>query len=273
MSGFLREDPIIDFRLFAIHNFLMANIINFMRAVALFGSMFLLPLFLQNLMGYTALNTGFILMPTAITVAIVSPFSGLISDRIGAKIPLFVGMALTAFSLFIYKDLSLKSDYWFLFWSQVLRGAGMGLINAPLMSTALNAIRREQTSTASGILTINMQVGGAFGIAIIGTALQRREFFHFAHYMEKINNAFSLPVSQALSVMQELFLKSGHSPAEVVEKGKSLFSLWVQKQATVSAFGDAFLISAIFLTAGILPTLWIRNTRFSNQGESIRPSK
>jgi hypothetical protein len=70
-----------------------------------------------------------------------------------------------------------------------------------------------------------------------------------------------------------LFLKSGHSPAEVVEKGKSLFSLWVQKQATVSAFGDAFLISAIFLTAGILPTLWIRNTRFSNQGESIRPSK
>ena len=225
ISGFLREDPIIDLRLFAIHNFLMANIINFMRAVALFGSMFLLPLFLQNLMGYTALRTGFILVPTAITVAIVSPFSGIISDRIGAKIPLFVGTALTAFSLFIYKDLSLNSDYWFLFWSQVMRGTGMGLINAPLMSTALNAIRREQTSIASGLLTVNMQVGGAFGIAIIGTTLQRREFFHYAHYMEQINNAFSPPVSQALSVMQELLLRAGHAPAEVVEKGKSLLAL------------------------------------------------
>jgi DHA2 family multidrug resistance protein len=273
ISGFLREDPIIDFRLFAIHNFLMANIINFVRAVALFGSMFLLPLFLQNLMGYTALRTGFILVPTAITVAVVSPFSGMVSDRIGAKIPLFTGMALTAFSLFIYKDLSLNSDYWFLFWSQVLRGAGMGLINAPLMSTALNAIRLEQTSVASGLLTVNMQVGGAFGIAIMGTILQRREFFHYAHYMEQINNAFSPPVSQVLSSMQELFLRTGHAPAEVIEKGKSLFALWVQKQATVRAFEDAFLITAIFITVGILPTLLIRNTRFSNKGGPIRLSE
>jgi DHA2 family multidrug resistance protein len=273
ISGFLREDPIIDFRLFTIHNFLMANIINFVRAVALFGSMFLLPLFLQNLMGYTALRTGFILVPTAITVAIVSPFSGLISDRIGAKIPLFVGTALTAFSLFIYKDLSLNSDYWFLFWSQVMRGAGMGLINAPLMSTALNAIRREQTSTASGLLTVNMQVGGAFGIAIIGATLQRREFFHYAHFLEQINNAFFPPVSQALSLMQELLLRTGHAPAEVVEKGRSLFALWVQQQAAVCAFEDAFLMSAIFITAGILPTLLIRNNRFSNNGRPIHLSK
>ena len=273
ISGFLREDPIIDFRLFAIHNFLMANIINFIRAVALFGSMFLLPLFLQNLMGYTALRTGFILVPTAITVAIVSPFSGMISDRIGAKIPLFAGTALTAFSLFIYKDLSLNSDYWFLFWSQVLRGAGMGLINAPLMSTALNAIRREKTSVASGLLTVNMQVGGAFGIAIIGAILQRREFFHYVHYMEQIHNAFYPPVSQALSVMQGLLLRTGHAPAEVAEKGKSLLTLWVQNQASVSAFGDAFLMSAIFITAWILPTLLIRNTRFSTKGGPIRLSE
>jgi DHA2 family multidrug resistance protein len=273
ISGFLQEDPIIDFRLFKIHNFLMSNILHFVRAVAIFGSMFLLPLFLQNLMGYTALRTGFILIPTAITIAIVSPISGFISDRIGAKIPLFIGVALTGFSLYVFKDLSLNSDYWFLVWPQVIRGVGMGLINAPLMSTALNAIRREKTSVASGILTINMQVGGAFGIAIIGTILQRREFFHYAHYMEQINNAFSTPVSRALSGMQELFLGAGHSPAEIVEKGKSLLTLWVQKQAAVSAFGDAFLMAGIFITVGILPTLLIRNSRFSTQGGPIGQSE
>jgi DHA2 family multidrug resistance protein len=272
-SGILREDPIIDLRLFLIHNFLMANIINFMRAVAIFGSMFLLPLFLQNLMGYTALRTGFILVPTALAVALVSPLSGIISDRIGPRIPLFVGTALTGISLYIYKDLSLNSDYWFLFWTQMVRGIGMGLINAPLMSTALNAIRREQTSIASGLLTVNMQVGGAFGIAMMGTALQRREFFHYAHYMEQINNAFSTPVSRALSGMQELLLRAGHAPAEVVEKGQALLALWVQKQAAVSAFEDAFVLAAVFITAGILPTLLIRNIRFSTKGERISPSE
>ncbi|MGD0919762.1 MAG: DHA2 family efflux MFS transporter permease subunit [Thermodesulfobacteriota bacterium] len=273
VSGFLRKDPIIDLRLFGIYNFLMANIINFVRAVAIFGSMFLLPLFLQNLMGYTALRTGFILAPTAISIAIVSPFSGIISDRIGARIPLFVGTVLTAFSLYIYKDLSLNSDYWFLLWSQVLRGVGMGLINAPLMSTALNAIRREQTSDASGLLTVNMQVGGAFGIAIIGATLERREFFHYAHYIQQIDNAFSPPVSRALSAMQESLLRAGHAPAEVVAKGQTLLALWVQKQAAVSAFGDAFLMAAIFITAGILPTLLIRNTRFPAKGGPVGPSE
>ena len=149
----------------------------------------------------------------------------------------------------------------------------MGLINAPLMSTALNAIRREKTSIASGLLTVNMQVGGAFGIAMMGTTLQRREFFHYAHYMEQINNAFFPPVSRALSAMQELLLRAGHAPAEVVEKGQSLLALWVQKQAAVSAFNDAFIIAAVFITAGILPTLLIRNIRFSTKGERISPSE
>ena len=149
----------------------------------------------------------------------------------------------------------------------------MGLVNAPLISTALNAVRREQTSIASGLLTVNMQIGGAFGVAIIGTTLQRREFFHYAHYIEQINNSFFPPVSRALSAMQELLLSTGLAPSEVVEKGKSLLALWVQKQAAVSAFEDAFLIAAIFITAAILPTLLIRNTRFPTKEESISPSE
>jgi DHA2 family multidrug resistance protein len=108
-------EPLVDLRLFGNLNFLMANIVNFVRAVAIFGSMFLLPLYLQNLLDYTALGTGVILVPTAISVAIVSPFSGLISDRIGPRIPLFLGTVLVAYSLYLYKDLSLKADYWFLF--------------------------------------------------------------------------------------------------------------------------------------------------------------
>ena len=91
----------------------------------------------------------------------------------------------------MYKDLSLDSDYWFLFWPQVIRGVGMGLLNAPLMSAALNAVRREQTSIASSLLTVTMQVGGAFGVALLGATVERRQFFHYAHFLEHINNVFS----------------------------------------------------------------------------------
>jgi DHA2 family multidrug resistance protein len=258
-SGFLVKDPIIDLHLFANHNFLMASIVNFVRAVAIFGSMFLLPLFLQNVLDYKALHTGIILAPTAISVAIVSPFSGLISDRIGPRVPLFWGTVLVAFSLYLYKDLSLDSDYWFLFWPQVIRGAGLGLINAPLMSSALNAVRREQTSIASSLLTVNMQVGGAIGVALLGSTLERRQFFHYAQFLEHINNASAPMAMQAQSAMETLLARAGTAPAELLAKGKILLALWVQRQAAVGAFEDAFMLAALLITGGIIPALLIRN--------------
>ena len=256
----------IDLRLFANHNFLMANIVNFVRAVAIFGSMFLLPLFLQNLLDYKALHTGIILAPTAISVAIVSPFSGMISDRIGPRIPLFCGTVLVAYSLYMYKDLSLNSDYWFLFWPQVIRGVGMGLINAPLMSAALNAVRREQTSVASSLLTVIMQVGGAFGVALLGATLERRQFFHYARFGEHIQNAYAPIVAQAQSGFEALLSRAGYAPAEFLTKGKTLMALWLQKQAAVGAFEDAFVFSALLITIGIVPALLIRNRRASGKG-------
>jgi len=272
-SSFLVKDPLIDLRLFANHNFLMSNIINFVRAVAIFGSMFLLPLFLQNLLDYTALRSGIVLAPTAVSVAIVSPFSGLISDRIGPRIPLFAGTVLMAYSLYLYKDLSLNSDYWFMFWPQVMRGAGLGLINAPLMSAAINAVRREQTSIASSLLTIILQVGGAFGVALLGTTLERRQFFHYAHYLQQINDAFSPAVYQAQLAFQQLLLKAGYGPAEVAMKGKTLLALWVQRQAAVGAFDDAFVFAALIIAIGIVPALLVRNARFPSQARPVGPSE
>ena len=260
-SGLLLKDPIIDLHLFGNHNFIMTSIINFVRAMAAFGSSFLLPLFLQNILDYKALSTGIILLPTALSVAAVSPFSGLISDRIGPRIPMVSGVFLLVYSLYLYKDISLGSDYWFLFWPQVLRGAGIGLINAPLISTCLNAVRKEQTSIASGFFNVITQVGGAFGVAMLGTILQRREFFHYAHYLEQISDVFSPSPSRALSTMQEFLLRYGHGPTGVLVKGKSLLAQWVHRQATVAAFQDAFVFTALFVAIGIIPALLIRKAQ------------
>lgn len=264
------QEPIVDLRLFAISNFLMANIVNFVRAVAIFGSLFLLPLFLQNLLQYTAFGSGIILAPLAITVAIVAPFSGFISDRIGPRLPLTLGTILVAISLYIFKDISLNSDYWFLFWPQVLRGVGLGLINAPLMSAAINAVRREQTGVAASFITIIMQLGGAFGVSLLSTILQRREFFHYAHFLQNLSNPLAPAVRQAQEAAQSLLLKSGFVPSEVFIKGKALLALWFQRQAAVCAFQDAFLFSALLICIGIVPALLIRNQQVGSiKGKTI----
>ncbi len=259
ISSFQVKDPMIDLYLFANHNFLMASIINFARAVAIFGSMFLLPLFLQNILDYKALHTGIILAPTAISVAAVSPFSGMISDRIGPRIPLFCGTLLVAYSLYMYKELSLDSDYWFLFWPQVIRGVGMGFLNAPLMSAALNAVRREKISIASSLLTVNMQVGGAMGVALLGATLERRQFYHYTLFLERISDLSTPIVAQAQAAMQTLLARTGHAPADFFLQGKTLVALWLQKQAAVGAFEDAFVLSALLITMGFIPALLIRN--------------
>jgi DHA2 family multidrug resistance protein len=267
VSGFLVKEPIIDLSVFASRNFLMASIINCLRAVAIFGAMFLLPLFLQNILDYKALHTGIILAPTAISVAIVSPFSGMVSDRIGPRIPLFLGTVLVAFSLYQYKELSLDSDYWFLFWPQVIRGVGMGMLNAPLMSTALNAVRREQASIASSLLTVTMQIGGAIGVALLGATVERRQFFHYTRFLEHINNASNPTVAQAQSAMELLVARAGHAPADFWLQGKTLLALWLQKQAAVGAFEDAFVFAALLISVGLIPALLIRDRHVSEPGK------
>ncbi len=269
-SGLLLKDPIIDLSLFTNHNFMMTSIINFVRAMATMGSTFLIPLFLQNLMDYKAFDTGIVLLPTALSVAAVSPFSGFISDRIGPRIPIFCGVLLLIFSLYCYKDISINADYWFLFWPQMIRGIGIGLINAPLVSTCFNAIRQDQTSMASGLYNITHQLGGAFGIALLGIILQRREFFHYAHYGQQIRDVFSPSTSRALLTMQELLLRYGLQPMEVVAKGKSLLAQWVHDLAKVAAFQDAFITAGLFVAVGVVPSLLIRTAQLSSRSRASR---
>jgi len=262
-SALWLKDPIIDLGLFTNHNFMMTSIINFVRSMATMGSTFLIPLFLQHLMDYKALDTGIILLPTALSLAAVSPFSGLISDRIGPKIPIVSGVILLVFSLYCYKDISIHANYWFLFWPQMIRGIGIGLINAPLVSASFNAIPKEQTSMASGLYNVIHQLGGAFGIALLGTILQRREFFHYAHYVQQVRDVFSPSTSRALLTMQELLLRYGLEPTEVVARGKNLFAQYVHGLAKVAAFQDAFVSAAVFVSVGIVPSLLIRTAQLA----------
>ena len=162
-------DPLIDLRIFRRRNFSLTITLSALRAFALFGSVFLLPLYLQRLLGYSPVATGLLMLPFAVCVGALMPVGGWLVDRIGPQAPVAVGTVLTSGALYLYKYLGADGNIPLILAGQILRGIGIGLAAAPVTSASISAVPPRQRSIASGLLNITMQVGGAFGIAALGT--------------------------------------------------------------------------------------------------------
>lgn len=252
ITGFKTRNPIIDLSMFANLNFSLLCIMNFLRAVGLFGRLFLLPIFLQRLVGYTAMRTGILLMPAAMISGVISPIIGRLSDKFGPKYFIISGFAIASISQFIYRDLSPQYSYWGILWPQMLFGFAMGQLNAPITSTAMNVVRKEQVGMVSILIGVFLQVGGAFGIAFLETMMQRRQAFHYATYAEKIN-----PASDALErsqyLLKNLWIKMGSSSYSALQKAKGTIAGIVNKDAIISSYQDAFIILTVICMIALIP--------------------
>jgi EmrB/QacA subfamily drug resistance transporter len=240
------KHPIIDLRIFKIRNFSVTCVLGAARSIALFSSVFLLPLFLQQLLGYSALDTGLLMMPSALTVAIAMPLAGNLTDRIGPKTPYIIGGMVTAYSFLIYSELSLNSSYSFMLYGLILRGAGMGFLMAPITVAAMNSVPQKMMSLASGLLNLIMQVSAAFGIAIFGAFLTRRQMFHQEMYVSYFTPD-NTPLNLLLAKVKAALILSGSSLDSVTTKTYYIIVSFFQKWAASNAFDDCFLVSAIIL--------------------------
>ncbi len=175
-----RRDPIVDLRLYAIGTYTAGTLASIIVGVGLFGSLFLLPLFLQNLMGFDAVHTGLLLLPQGLTMAVVMPLSGFLISRLDPRILLTTGLGIVSVSLFLQAGMSLESTSGqIVFWT-VLRSVGLALAFPAMNQTSLGAVPIEKIGQASGLFNVTRQVGGTFGIALLATVLTQRSGFHEA---------------------------------------------------------------------------------------------
>lgn len=268
ITEFTVKKPIIDLSIFKNYNFVLLNILGITRSIALFGTVFLLPLFFQNLMGYSATMTGILLIPQAVMVSIGMPIAGKIVDKIGPKFPLIFGLLLTAFSLYYFYSLSLLSDYTFIALGLMMRGLGISFIMAPVTSAAINSLKPEEINLGSGMLNVIMQTGGTFGIAMLGTVLDSRTDFHMATYAGRF--VPSSPVTMVtLHRISNFALSKGASFYDAVIAGRSSYLTYLHQWATVNAFDDAFLITGLIVLIGVIPALFLKNIRYNKK----KPSK
>ena len=255
--------PLIDLSLLKNFNFGMANLVLFIFGMGMFGSTFLLPLYLQNGLGYTAFQAGSLFLPIGIIMAVMAPIAGQLSDKINPKIPALIGIMLLASSLFVNRYLSLFSETSSIMTSLYLRGFGMAFIFTPLSALALSEIPRERMAQASGLFNVLRQIGGSFGVAVMGTLLTQRTAFHSTVYGESLNG--SSPVTQhALRALTRFSQQvAGGSPSVSALRAQGLLAYHLAQQAFVSAVDDDFLVAAAITILCVIPILFLRDKKKS----------
>jgi DHA2 family multidrug resistance protein len=267
VAEFTVRHPLIALDLFRSLNFSMANLILFIFGLGMFGSVFLLPLYLQNTLGYTAFQAGLFFLPVGILQGGVAPLAGIVSDRLSPKIPALLGIGLMAYSFYLNYDLSLYSMHSQIAHALVFRGLGMGLLFAPLSALALSGIPGERMAQASGIFNVIRQIGGSFGVAIFGALMTSRTVHHLANFGSAIDPAS--PVLQATLVRLQGFAQRavGGTAAEASARAKALVVRHVADQASVAAVDDDFLIAAAITALCGLILLFLRTKRTSRRGK------
>jgi EmrB/QacA subfamily drug resistance transporter len=173
--------PMVDFTFFRSRSFFGANLAGFIVTFAMFGMFFFLALYMQNLLGLSPLQTGVRFLPTTIAVIVTSPLAGRLADRIGARIPLTCGLAITAGSLALTSRIDVTSGYGRIFPALLIMGVGIGFTMAPLSTAAMNAVSHTKAGVASGVLAMSRMVGATFGVAALGALIQHLAAGRSAH--------------------------------------------------------------------------------------------
>jgi DHA2 family multidrug resistance protein len=266
ITEFSIRHPLIDLRIFRSLNFSISNAVFFIFGLGMFGSTFLLPIYLQNSLGYTPLQAGLVFLPMGIVLGITAPLAGIFSDKFNAKIPAVIGLALMAFTLYQYSFLSFLSEKPQIMVPLYLRGIAMGLIMSPLVTVAISEITHEKMAQASGLINVIRQIGGSFGVALFGTLITRRTIFHSLTYGQQLS-AYSDSFKQTVLKLQNFAIQTtGGSYSEGLNKAKALIYMFVQNQAFIQAVDDVFLIAAVIVLFSVFPVFFLR----IRKGDSLK---
>jgi MFS transporter, DHA2 family, multidrug resistance protein len=231
--------PVVNLRAFRERSFAVGNMIMFAGFFSLFGTIVLLPLYLQNLMNYTALWAGLVLGPGGVASFIVMPVAGIMMRKgLNPRTLLATGLVIISYSLWLMSGFNLEADFIAISWPRVVLGLGMGLFFVPLSTISFSNIPKEEMGNASGIFNLLRNLGGSFGVAITTTVLAQRSQAHQSVLVERItpyDPAFQIRYEQLLQ-----WLQLNHTAIASPDLTLAMIYREVLRQANLLAFNDAF---------------------------------
>lgn len=239
-------NPLMELRLFQTWNFSIAVALRALLGAGYYMGIVLIPVFVQNLLGYTPLQSGAVLVPAGLAMAIAMPIAGTLSDRLGARSFVVGGLVIATIASFAFRDLGVEWSFSLLAWVMLWRSLGLGLLFTPLTSAALWNVPRNLGGRASGIINTVWQVSGSIGIAA-STAYTTIRFK--THYTDLASNvtAYQPAVQQYLARMSAWASAHGLAPSAAL----AMLQARITAAATVLSYQDAFVVSAIMLACAI----------------------
>lgn len=233
------KHPVVNLRVFKDRTFAAGNAIMFMGFFCLFGSIVLLPLYLQNLMGYTAVWAGLVLGPGGIASLIIMPIAGsLMKKGVNPRALVALGLGIMAYSLWLMSGFNLGASFAAVAWPRIVQGFGMGLFFVPLTAATYMNIPREELGNASGVFNLLRNLGGSFGVAVSATVLSQRSQLHQIFLVEHVTSFHQSVQNYSQQVLQ--WLANQQLAAENSSQLLAMIYRQVLRQASMLAFNDVF---------------------------------
>jgi DHA2 family multidrug resistance protein len=252
------DEPIINFRVLKSRQLAAGVSIAAVLGLALFGSIFVLPIFLQSLHGLTANQTGLVILPGAIASAVTMMFVGKNANRLDARATVAIGAVLFFVAMWLLARMTIVSGADETFWPLILRGVGLGLIFVPLTNASMADLKVQELAQGTGMFNLTRQLGGSLGIAIMATLLTRFTTAKKALLTEHVTTMDPMALGRVDQITRGLI---SHGANAVVAKQQALWMLdrQIQAQASVLAFSRIYLLSGAILLLS-LPLLFLFKT-------------
>ncbi|MGQ4649928.1 DHA2 family efflux MFS transporter permease subunit [Lyngbya aestuarii] len=260
-----RRRPFINLRLLWRRNFGLAAIVNVSLGVGLYGSIFILPLYLAQIQQYNAMQIGEVIMWAGVPQLFIVPLVPKLMQRIDIRLMIAVGVSLFAVSCFMNSTMTHDTGIEQLRWSQLIRAMGQPLIMVPLSSIATANIEPEQAGSASGLFNMMRNLGGSMGIAALATLLTRREQFHSNRLGETIS-LYDPQTQQRLEQMTQYFVSRGADLLTAKQQAIAAISNIVRREAFVLAFNDCFYFIGMALLLSGIAILFFKKTKATGSG-------
>ena len=260
-------DPVIDLSVFKYRSYAVGTFLMTIVGFVLYGSTVLLPLLMQELLGYTATHAGVTNLPRGMASFLFMPVVGILVGKVDSRKLLVVGLIATAGAMFSLSFFNLDVGFWNFWGPLTLQGAGLGLIFVPLTTVTNDPVPRERMGNATSIFNLMRNVGASIGISTVET-LQFRYMQAHINYLGQHVNSASLQTQRTLGGLRELFIAKGADAATATRQAHGALWGMLQRQAAILSYNDVFrFLGWMFLL--LLPLLLLMEKPRGGQGPTM----
>jgi DHA2 family multidrug resistance protein len=240
--------PVVDLKIFKNRTYATGVFLMTVLGFVLYGSTVLLPLWLQTLMGYSALEAGMAMLPRGLGSFLFMPIVGILMGKIEARKLLAAGLIIASFSIYQLSKLNLNAGYWDIFWPQLLQGTSMGLLFVPLTTITNGLIPKEQMGNATSLFNLMRNIGASIGIASVTTISARHAQAHVNDLGAHVN-VYNPAAQTMLASMKQAFMSRGMDATTAAQQANAGLFGMVQQQASMISYADVFFLLSIMFAA------------------------